>query len=315
MLTAFQRGGRQPQIMWDHKFTKNFNMSFGIISPTNSLNSQNGANVVDNFTASPYPFFEGEVSYTSDACGKIGPWQMLFSLSGFYGWDRQIFTSEAVTSPTYACGVGGCLPGTPANNPYSYDDKLKTAWGYAFKGFIPIIPEKKGDKGGALSLSGIIFASQNPSWYLGPLTQGAYNRHAYDSALKPDYAYPRIFGGWAQMTYFFTDKFFVTGWYGQMDYNNSARFKNLTTTTAGTTYANNNVITGETQYIVNLSYDVNPAMRLGLEWDYIKTKYANYGNNIPGSTPAPPANTVRSGLYADKTGSINAFRFGAWYFF
>ena len=37
MLTAFQRGGRQPQIMWDHKFTKNFNMSFGIISPTNSL--------------------------------------------------------------------------------------------------------------------------------------------------------------------------------------------------------------------------------------------------------------------------------------
>ena len=36
MLTAFQRGGRQPQIMWDHKFTKNFNMSFGIISPTNS---------------------------------------------------------------------------------------------------------------------------------------------------------------------------------------------------------------------------------------------------------------------------------------
>ena len=44
-----------------------------------------------------------------------------------------------------------------------------------------------------------------------------------------------------------------------------------------------NAITGETQYLVNLSYDVNPAMRLGIEWDYIKTKYANYGTPIPGS--------------------------------
>ena len=61
MLTAFQRGSRQPQIMWDHTFNKNFNMSFGIISPTNSLGTAGGANVVNSFTQSPYPFFEGEV--------------------------------------------------------------------------------------------------------------------------------------------------------------------------------------------------------------------------------------------------------------
>ena len=67
----------------------------------------------------------------------------------------------------------------------------------------------------------------------------------------------------------------------------------------------------ETQYLVNLSYDVNPAMRLGIEWDYIKTKYANYGNPIPGSG----ATAVREGLYAGNDGSMNAFRFGAWYFF
>jgi hypothetical protein len=300
MLGAFLKGSRQPQIMWDHTFTKNFNMSFGIISPTDAYGTAGGAQKVDSFTQSPYPFFEGEFSYTSDGCGKIGPWQMLFSLSGFYGWQRPIYATQATTSTNYACTATGCA-GTVVNNPYAYDDKLETAWGAAFKGFIPIIPEKKGDKGGALSLSGIIFASQNPSWYMGPLTQSSYNR---GTSSYPDYAYPRIFGGWAQMTYFFTDKFFISGWYGQMDYNNSKRFKNATN--ASGAYVNNNVVTGETQYIVNVSYDVNPAMRLGVEWDYIKTQYANNGATLPGSDPA---------LYAGKNGSMNAFRFGAWYFF
>jgi predicted porin len=95
-----------------------------------------------------------------------------------------------------------------------------------------------------------------------------------------------------------------------MEYSLSSRYKNLTNS-AGTAYLNNNAIQSETQYLVNLSYDVNPAMRIGIEWDYIKTKYANYGNPIPGSG----ATAVREGLYAGNDGSMNAFRFGAWYFF
>jgi hypothetical protein len=127
------------------------------------------------------------------------------------------------------------------------------------------------------------------------LTVGAYNT---GTATAPSYQYPRIFGGWAQMTYFFTDKLFLSGWYGQMNYNMSQRFKN----TAG----NNNFVQSETQYIGNLSYDVNPAMRLGLEYDYIHSKYANYGSAIPASGGA---------LYAGRSGSIEALRIGAWYFF
>lgn len=292
MLTAFQRGSRQPQIMWDHTFNKNFNMSFGIISPTNSLGTAGGANVVNNFTLSPYPFFEGEVSYTSDGCGKIGPWQMLFSVSGFYGWDKQTYASSFVTTPG-ACGPG-CTVGSPVNNVTSWDDKQETAWGAAFKGFIPIIPEKKGDKGGALSLSGMLFASQNPSWYMGSLAYGAYNT---GTSAYPSYAYPRVFGGWGQVTYWFTDKLFVSGWYGNMSYTMSSRYRNQS--------ANRNNVQKEQQYIVNLSYDVNPAMRLGLEWDYIYTKYANYGSAISGYPL----------LKADNDGSMNAFRVGAWYFF
>jgi hypothetical protein len=297
MLGAFNKGSRQPQIMWDHTINKNFNFSLGIISPTDAYGTAGGSQRVNSFTLSPYPFFEGEFSYTSDACGKIGPWQMLFSLSGFYGWDRQTYATAVVTSPG-ACGPG-CVPGAAARNPYRYDDELETAWGAAFKGFIPIIPERKGDKGGALSVSGILFMSQNPSWYMGPLSVGVYNT---GTSINPTYSAPKLTGGWGQVTYWFTDKLFMSGWYGYMKYSMSSAYKRGVWGTTGV----NNFIESETQYIVNLSYDVNPAMRLGLEWDYIKTRYANYGTAIPGSGGA---------LFADRNGELNAFRIGAWYFF
>jgi hypothetical protein len=256
---------------------------------------------VNSYTQSPYPFFEGEFTYTSDTCGKIGPWQMLFSLSGFYGWDKQIYATQSVTNTL----CPACPPFT-GKTAYQYSDDLEVAWGAAFKAFIPIIPERKGDKGGALSVSGILFMSHNPSWYMGPLTVGAYNT---GTSTNPDYKYPKITGGWGQVTYFFTDKLFMSGWYGYMSYNMSKNYKNQVASNGQ--WINNNNVQSETQYIVNLSYDVNPAMRLGLEWDYIKTTYANAGTPIPTTPPSAP----NTGYYAGKTGSLNAFRIGAWYFF
>lgn len=265
MLEAFLKGKRQPQIMWDHDFNKNYGFSFGVVSNTNTL----GSRTVDDFAISPYPFLEGELKYTSDAYGKIGSWQMLFSLSGFLGWERKTWD----TDPSAAV---------------RYDDDLNNAWGLALKGYIPIIPEKKGNKAGALSVSGILFASQNPGWHLGSFAMGSYNR---GTSTNPNYAYPRLFGGWGQTTYWLTNKLFITGWVGQMRYTMSDRYKTL----------NRNAIQREDQYIVNLSYDVNPAMRFGVEWDYIKTKYANY------SAATPP--------FYDKSGKLHAIRIGAWYFF
>jgi hypothetical protein len=292
MLGAFLKGSRQPQIMWDHNFNKNWGFSFGVISPSNMYGTAGGAQTVNSFTLSGLPFFEGEVFYTSDACGKIGPWQMLFSLSGFYGWEKQTYASAFVTSPG-ACGPG-CVPGRDVRNPVWYDDEDETAWGAAFKMFVPVIPERKGSKAGALSVSGILFTGQNLRWYMGPLAVGAYSR----TGLPTDLSYPRTNGGWGQVSYWFTNNFYITGWYGLMQNKVSSAYKQLP--------GNNNVVTKEYQYIVNLSYDVNPAMRLGLEWDYIKTHYGNYGSPVPGSDGA---------FYADKKGDLNAIRIGAWYFF
>ncbi|OPX97425.1 MAG: hypothetical protein A4E58_01400 [Syntrophorhabdus sp. PtaB.Bin006] len=282
MLTAFQRGSRQPQIMWEHKFNKNIGLALGIISPTNSLgtsatNAGTGAQKVDGWSRSPYPFGEGELYYTSDACGKIGSWQMLFSVSGFYGQWKGIENAAGtdVTTSTTATSA-------------RFDDENVDAWGLAFKTYIPIIPEKKGNKTGALSLSGQAFASQNPSWYMG--TYNSYFSYGPYQRADGSLATPLLVGGWGQITYHFTDKLFVSGWYGNMRYKMSNRYRN---TTAG-----RDQVKSEQQYIVNLSYDVNPAMRLGIEYDRINTRYGNYST---------------TGL--DKDGSLNAFRIGAWYFF
>jgi hypothetical protein len=271
MLTAFQRGGRQPQIMWDHKFNKNLGLALGIISPTNSLATSGGAQRVDGFSRSPYPFGQGELSYTSDACGKIGPWQMLFSVGGFYGKSKNIENAADTDVTTSTTATSS-----------RFDDDNVDSWGLALKGFIPIIPEKKGNKAGALSLSGQAFATQNPSWYIPTaFLAGAYRR------ADGSYASPLLVGGWGQLTYFFTDKLFVSGWYGNMRYKMSHRYQ----------AANPNAIKAEQQYIVNLSYDVNPAMRLGVEYDRIDTRYAGASTGL------------------EKDGTMNAFRVGAWYFF
>ena len=272
MLSAFQKGSRQPQIMWEHKFNKNVGFALGIISPTNSLGTGGGAQRVNGFTRSKYPFTEGELFYTSDACGKIGPWQMLFSVSGFYGKGRGIWDDTGTNQTTSRAATSA-----------RFHDKDVDAWGLAFKTFIPIIPEKKGNKAGALSLSGQAFATQNPSWYLGGLSYGIYPRS--DGTLVA----PLLVGGWGQVTYFFTDKLFISGWYGNMQYKMSERYMRSTT--------GRDQVQSEQQYIVNLSYDVNPAMRFGIEYDRVNTRYGWYNNGL------------------DRSGSLNSVRVGAWYFF
>ena len=59
MLGAFQKGSRQPQIMWDHTFTKNWNMSFGIISPTDAYGTAGGAHEGEQLYPKPVSILRG----------------------------------------------------------------------------------------------------------------------------------------------------------------------------------------------------------------------------------------------------------------
>jgi len=273
-VNPFLRGQRQPQITVEQRFSKNWSASLGLYSPANSLGTAGGATQVNSFTMSGLPFAEGEIVFKSDACGKIGPRNLLFGLGGYIGQDKHSYISQAAAAGT----------------PQKYSDDKVNSWGVALKGFIPIIPEKKGDKTGALALSGNIFTGQDMSWFASAYP-GAW---AVGAANSRHYSAPIVTGGFGNLQYYFTDKLFVTGLYGYASVNLSTPYAQVA--------ANVNGIRNLQHIMVNLSYDLNPAIRLGVEYANIYTRYANF-------------QTVVAGQYYDTKGSVNSVRIGAWYFF
>ena len=280
-LGPFLKGSRQPLVRWEQTFAKNWNFAVGAIAPDNTLggNPNNTATgVVSPYTQSQMPFFEGSFGWTSDKCGNIGPWQMLFNIEGFYGRQKM--------QTTYTATTAGIVNTVLSN-------KEVDAYGVAFKGFIPIIPERKGSKKGALSLSGVVFYAQNPGWFQGPVTTNTYNFS--NQAGYFAFHTPTTMGGWVQGSYWFTDKFYVNGWYG------------YTANQLSNGYAaavSPNGIQNTTQYILNFSYDVNAAIRFGLEGSYFNTRYAGYGALNGLGIPTQ-----------QKDGNYWTVRVGAFYFF
>ena len=289
-LGPFLKGTRQPQVKFEQTFAKNWTWSFDVISPTNTLGANPNSTttgVVDSFTLSQMPFFEGSVGWKTDKCGTIGEWPMMFALEGFYGRQKQLYTQ--VTGPA-ASPTAQIISGRNVD-----------AWGISFKGFIPIIPEKKGNKAGALDVAGVVWYTQNPSW----LTAGvsSYAR-PYDTSTTPvtgvtagtpSFAAPVQYGGWGQLQYFITDQLVASGWFAYYRNNLSQAYMNVG--------ANANVVQNTTQYIVTLAYDVNQAIRFGIEGAYFNTRYAGYPTII-GGIPV-----------AQKDGSYYTARVGAYYFF
>ena len=277
-LGPFLKGLRQPLVRVEQTFGKNWNWALGAMSSASTggaqTTGQNG--IVNTYSQSQMPFFEGSFGFATDKCGNIGPWKLLFNLEGFYG--RQ----KLPTSWT------GSVNGNPV---LVYSDKEVDSWGISFKGFIPIIPEKKGNKKGALSASGVLFYTQNPGWLQGPVTTNTYDYLPTSSY----YAFhsPTTYGGWGQVSYWFTDSLYANGWFGYMRNNLSNYY--------GRVYPD--AVQNVTHYILNLSYDVNAAIRFGLEGAYINTRYAGYPE-VVGGIPV-----------TQKDGNYWTVRVGAYYFF
>jgi hypothetical protein len=297
-IGPFLKGSRQPLVRVEKALTKNWNFAVGAISPTNTLGGDAGSTptgVVNSYSQSQMPFFEGSFGWTSDKCGNIGPWQMLFNIEGFYGRQKMIY------------GVGSSVSGNFLIN----SDKEVDAWGIALKGFIPIIPERKGDKKGALSLSGVVFYAQNPGWFQGPVTTATYNYQNVTGVgvgIDPAFHTPTTYGGWGQASYWFTDKLFINGWFGYTR-NNLSSFYGGGTNGLGLNAVNVNAVQNTTQMILNLSYDVNAAIRFGLEGAMFNTRYAGYTfstSTTPGIVGVPTT---------QKDGTYYTVRVGAFYFF
>lgn len=277
---AMAKTNRVPQIMFTTKFTKNWSLSYGIVSQYKS-NLAGGSRAPTGIPAASntqrlndLPFVESELVYKTDTYGKIGPRPLTLAFGGFIGRDKIARRS----------GVAGTQ---------WYDDDANT-WGLAFKGFIPVIPEKKGNKAGSLAFTGTIVIGQGSSTERYPSdVWDAYVRRASITATDFDAANATNSAGWAELTYYFTDSIYASAVYGTSQWNLSSTIRN------DATYMNSNYPRSVQHYVVNLMYDVNQAIRFGVEYTHINTAYAR-------------AQAAGSG---GASGSLDVGRVAAWYFF
>jgi len=267
----FMKGAtRVPQVRLTQNLTKDFSMVVALASPTNTF----GNTQPDDKSRALLPDSSLEFVYKSAALGKIGPWGLTFGLGGMIG-------SEKLTSVD-ARGL--------------YKEKKIQRWGSSFYGYIPIIPERSGKKAGALGFTGNVFMGQGLGTYLPAAPAAPYNRPgdgaivsgATAAPIDPKYAMTS--GGWAQLTFYYTDKMFSNLLFGWQKNSWSQRY--ITANACSLKYLQN--------WIFNVMYDVSPAVRFGAEYTRIMASY--------GYAAAWPAGNKPSG-------TLNAVRLGAYYYF
>jgi hypothetical protein len=272
---------RYPQIRWTHKWNKNWSNFVGIYSEYNATSGTATASAQNDSARSLMPHFMGQLKWQTDSCGKIGPFLTELAFGGFYGQEKYTFGREA--------GVT------------KWETETNNVWMMALKGFIPIIPEKKGNKAGAFAISGFLFYGQLPG---GAVLYTLQNAAPYQTGTTASGVYnvfvPKTYGGWGGLTYYFTDAIYINGVY-------STRSNNFSQYPANNTPAGNNTVSTNQMYLVNLMWDVNPAVRLGLEYSRYVTGYGGFAADATNGAVA--AGNLDSGGKADN------IRIGAYYFF
>lgn len=264
-LNQFDKGFPSvPQVIVTKKFGKDWTAKFGVmqfgagggVPPAAAATSQNNA-----FTRAGTPGVEAAIRYSSDKCGRVGPWQLTAQVSGAYARERHL---SAVS---------------PANA-----DSFGDGWLADFTVLVPIIPQSNaGNKRGAFYVDGLVFTEQNAGILAPP---GPWNAGSYARA-DGDWTAPVLSGWEAHAAYYFTDKLWANAFYGYARAFKSHRQRNL----------NPNSFVNNQQLFVNLLYDVNPALRVGVEYVNMHTRYAK-------DTPT-----------LSNKGTLNVYRVGAWYFF
>ncbi|HME44474.1 MAG TPA: hypothetical protein VKF36_15385 [Syntrophorhabdales bacterium] len=311
-------------------------------TPTNGVS-------LDQATYSSIPDVFAELNYKTDSCGKIGPWMLQFGLGGLWGREKDLAPSSfggLTSSPASNFGQFFDRAGYDSSNvqtwlltfktyipiiPEKAPGKLAHSLGFAGSGFTgqnarELFPPSP-FFGGMTSYNRAY--GNLPSTYLGSFTGGFQG--------QSDYHAPVVSGGWGELFFYWTDTLWSGFYYGQAQIRKSAAssantglqngFSTVAVTSGGngttTSYvtlgdlsalANAPITTVDKQvnYVVNLIYDPNPAVRLGIEYSYIQTHYPlTVSGAIATSTGvvAIPANALKN------SGNLSVLHFAAQYFF
>jgi len=282
---------RVPQFRWTHKWGKMVTSRFSIEYPAGQKWMSQRNDYSDNYTRSGKPNLAGVVEFKSDVCGKIGPDMLVVGVSGAYG---QI---NVARNPN-----GSFIGSTTTSSSYSTNWSGKRDWGWLASAYtnIPIIPERQGNKAGALEIMFGGVMGQGLNNYSATIWKTPY-LDGYDSDLRLNKGY----AVWAGMKVWLHDTLYLAPIYTDQWANMSNRYNsnNYGINTALTPGAGQTTINRVTLYNLALIWDPNPAIRFGVEYTRQNVKYAQIGWN---------GTAMGAG---SRTGTSNAGRFYAAYNF
>jgi hypothetical protein len=261
------------QITATQRFTKEWSAKFGIMANANNTRNYNNFPVAaanSDFAAAraTTPGIQGGVTYSSDSCGRVGPWQLTFGTSGGLIRQKQAFQNAGLAGHTFATSED------------------TTGWLADFKMLVPIIPQdKNGNKTHALYFDATVWTGQNFDGFhagFGGTGMSAYNR---GTALNPDFGSLVASGVYTHAAFYFTDQLWINGFYMYAKHDSSNVYKST---------INTNVINNVYQSILSVCNDVNPAVRFTMQWDHT---YAKYANATPGFKNVGNQNNVSFSAY------------------
>ncbi len=282
-FTTSLKGLRFPQFTVRHNLTKQFNVMLGVFTPTEWSGTTRQFN--DDYARSGMPYFQYELAYQNEKYGKVGVHGLKFAVGGYYGVERK-------TNTTYYRGL-------------AYKDDTVPSWITAARFFIPIIPEKQGNKKNAFAFNGNLFLGENVAGlnWLGGTNSKLTDIPSAGSYWRPnnrDAAAPTVFGGFGQLTYYLAGNLRANAMYGYMK-NNYSVYQRL---------KNPDPLNMNQEYAFSLLYDVSPNLLVGAQWSRIFTRW-NGASNTTGST----SNIGTSTAKLSKDGTLDQYRVAAWYFF
>ena len=249
-----------PQFTVTQKVGPNFRVMFGIASGDQFVQKGGAFSKIENLRAD-IPVFQGGVNWSSDACGKIGPWMLNFGVDAAWGQNKYV---------------------KEVSNTGSEKDVDK--WWAEVKWLVPIIPEKNGNKAGALYYGGQLWTAQNMGDFYGGggnAQVGAYQR------ADGDYKAAVVAGTFNHVAYYITDSVSINAMYYYLHAKNSRKFASGNLSAVDYTYG----------YLANLAYWVNPAIKFVFQWNQESSRFI-------ADSPA-----------YKKRASHNDYRFSAMYYF
>jgi hypothetical protein len=279
------------EIVLSQKVTKELKLEFGIVNPYDGTNSTNNMFQTtgslgdqNQDTRATVPVFQGAVNYESDACGKVGPWNLKFSLAAIWGQEKYISGDQYGFVPMNANGT--------------LSDKNISVWDAYFKWMIPIIPEKNMNKTGALLFDGSVSMSQAANSYTASAGLPPYDTGPY---LRPDgdIATPVLFGTLGHAQYYFTNDLSINGFYEYASNSGGSTWwaQNVASNVFAPYLGLGMGMKNASSYIANLMWEPNPALRFVLEFDDTRLNFASHS------------------AIMDNVAVQDQYRFAAYYFF